>query len=93
MIKDGFVDNISIWDGVSEWMPEGYTLYDISDMPEIVAGYGYDGINFIPPDPQEAPIEAPAKQLIEESAPQIADDTPSIAAAPPKQGFWAKLFS
>ena len=30
MIKNGIVENIAIWDGITVWNPTGYTLIDIT---------------------------------------------------------------
>lgn len=46
MVKDGVVDNIAAWDGISDWNPEGYQLIDISDKPSVDIGDLYDGSNF-----------------------------------------------
>lgn len=46
MIKDGLVDNISIWDGVSPWAPAGYNLVDITNIPNIIIGCSHDGTRF-----------------------------------------------
>lgn len=45
MIQDGVVSNIAIWDGVTEWSPEGFLLIDITNSPEVSIGciYSEDG--------------------------------------------------
>lgn len=50
MIKNGIVENISIWDGRSKWSPDGYTLINITDNPKVDIGWLYDGHIFTAPD-------------------------------------------
>ncbi len=42
MILNGIVENIAVWDGVSLWQPEGFTLVDVTDQPQVSPGYRYD---------------------------------------------------
>lgn len=54
MIRDGVVENISRWDGVSEWNPSGYVLVDVT---EIVCGIDWvyqNGVFTAPPIEGEA---------------------------------------
>lgn len=47
MILDGVVDNIALWDGITEWNPgDQYILVDITNNPSADIGNTYDGINF-----------------------------------------------
>lgn len=50
MIQDSIVQNIALWDGISNWSPTGYTLIDITNLDQFIdLGYTYDGINFTAP--------------------------------------------
>lgn len=52
MIKDGVVANVALWDGVSKWQPQGYTLIDVTNKPYVAPGYKYiDGTFSSPPAP------------------------------------------
>jgi hypothetical protein len=42
MILNDVVVNIAVWDGVSLWQPEGYTLVDLTHQPQVDMGYRYD---------------------------------------------------
>ena len=42
MILNGVVENIAVWDGVSQWQPEGFTLVDVTEEPQVGMGYHYD---------------------------------------------------
>lgn len=49
MIKDGVVQNIALWDGVSEWSPEEFILVDVTDSPEVGPNFIYLDGEFSPP--------------------------------------------
>lgn len=49
MIKDGVVQNVALWDGVSPWDPAGFVLIDVTAQPDVAVGWTYDGINFLAP--------------------------------------------
>jgi hypothetical protein len=51
MIANGIVENIAAWDGESTWSPEGVTLVDITDLPDVQIGWLYDGTTFTDPNP------------------------------------------
>lgn len=53
MIQDNIVQNIAVWDGVSNWSPDGYVLVDITSQPQVGIGWIYDGTNFTAPPPSE----------------------------------------
>ena len=43
MIKDNVVENISVWDGVTEWNPgPEWMLVDITDQPQVGIGWLYN---------------------------------------------------
>lgn len=46
MVKNGVVENISIWDMETPWNPEGYELYDVTDKM-VNIGDIYDGEQFV----------------------------------------------
>lgn len=44
MVKNGVVENVSIWDGVTPWDPgSGYVLVDVSAETKIAINATYDG--------------------------------------------------
>ena len=49
MIKDGVVENVSLWDGdTNKWQPpEGITCIPAPD--EIGIGWTWDGVNWVAP--------------------------------------------
>jgi len=53
IIKNGVVTNIAVWDGVSEWEPDGDAVVDVSDL-RVGIGYTYDGETFTAPPSQES---------------------------------------
>jgi hypothetical protein len=46
---DGVVVNIIVWDGISPYNPEGYTLMLCADYPSITFGWTFDGDNWVAP--------------------------------------------
>lgn len=47
IVIDGVVDNVVVWDGVTEYNPEGLLL-DLTDSdPEPGIGWDYDGEKFV----------------------------------------------
>ena len=48
IVINGIVDNVAVWDGVTEWRPEGEVVL-IAEGVAAGIGWGYDGENFIPP--------------------------------------------
>jgi hypothetical protein len=53
IIENGFVSNVIVWDGVSEF-PGSDKLIDLSDTPEVGPGYQFDGTKFTAPAPTTA---------------------------------------
>jgi hypothetical protein len=51
-LKNGFVENISVWDENSR-TPEGYEIVLIEDDIYVGIGSSYDGSNFIQPMAEE----------------------------------------
>lgn len=49
MIQNGIVQNIAVWDGISNWKPEGYDLVDVTDLSQVDIGWAYDGKSFSQP--------------------------------------------
>lgn len=51
MILNNTVENIAVWDGVSFWQPEGYTLVDVTEQSQVEIGNLYDADTglFTPP--------------------------------------------
>lgn len=65
IIKNGVVENIAVWDGVSPWNPPADSKVDITAKPDIVIGAAYDGKDFTNPAPK--PIEtAPEQKKIDD---------------------------
>lgn len=62
LIKNGLVDNMVLWDGVSAWTPpEDVTM--VSDPPAgIGIGWAHDGTNWTAPTPPPAPVPAEVPQ-------------------------------
>jgi len=62
LIKNGLVDNMVLWDGVTEWTPpEGVTM--VSNPPAGVGiGWAYSGGTFTAPTPPPAPVPAEVPQ-------------------------------
>lgn len=54
--NDGLVVNAVVWDGETEYSPEGCTLVPADDHPGVWIGWRWDGENFQPP-PEETPPE------------------------------------
>lgn len=51
LIRNGTVENIAVWDGISEWNPgKEYELVDVTETA-VGIGYTYDGVSFIAPPP------------------------------------------
>ena len=55
LIKNNVVENVVLWDGISEWSPpDGYTLIDITDMENGPGpGWTYENDAFIAPVVEE----------------------------------------
>jgi hypothetical protein len=49
MIKNGIVQNIALWDGVSPWSPEGFILVDVTNL-DVGPGFTYSNGVFTPPE-------------------------------------------
>ncbi len=47
MIKESVVVNIALWDGETEWNPEGFILVDVTEHPEVKIGTPYIDAQFI----------------------------------------------
>lgn len=46
MIKDGIVENIAVWDGISNWRPEGYQFTEVPEGESVDIGYIYKNRKF-----------------------------------------------
>lgn len=49
MIRNGIVENIADWDGVTEWHPEGFELIDVTQVLCHIGDTYTDGV-FSPPE-------------------------------------------
>lgn len=51
IIKNGIIQNTIVWDGLSNYTPQGLpiNISNINPVPGI--GWGYDGTNFANPNP------------------------------------------
>jgi len=84
LIKNGVVDNMVLWDGVSEWTPpEGVTL--VMDPPAGVGiGWAYDGASWTAPEPPPVPVPEEVRQAQARRALLVAgllDDVEAAVAA------------
>lgn len=43
MIKNGVIENVALWDGVSSWSPPGFSLVDITAQPSVGIGWTHNG--------------------------------------------------
>lgn len=48
MIKDNRIENVVIWDGISEWDHTGYTVLDITGI-QCGPGWTLENGEFLPP--------------------------------------------
>ena len=62
MVKNGVVENVSLWDGdTNKWQPpEGITCIPAPD--EIGIGWTWDGSNWTAPVIPEPPVETPSEE-------------------------------
>lgn len=62
LVKNGIVENVVAWDGVSEYDPgPEYTLVETA---EAAIGWTYDGNAFVPPAPPLSPPELTAAEKL-----------------------------
>lgn len=83
VIKNYFVENVALWDGISPWNPPDCTLIDITNTPVVNIGWIYNGDVFIKPEISEFED----LQTI-----SVIDSVAQVTPGAPK-GFWASLFS
>jgi hypothetical protein len=53
MIRNGIVENVAIWDGISPWNPTDFELVEVTDQPQVGCGWSYSEGVFSAPKPTE----------------------------------------
>jgi hypothetical protein len=52
LIRDGIVENITTWDGQTDWKPDdGFTLVEYDPSDGVGVGWTYEGDGFVDPNP------------------------------------------
>lgn len=62
LVKNGKVENVISWDGVSEYDPG--VEYTIIETKDAAIGWSYDGSKFSPPPPPPPPPELTAAEKL-----------------------------
>lgn len=58
LVRNGVIENIVVWDGVTEWTPpDGFELVGYDGDPPAMIGWGWvDGQLIVPPEPAPIPV-------------------------------------